>query len=863
MLSLSERALGSSSSNQDNVTFLTSVAYLQPLRQDNCSAFVKETQDVMASSSTRLQGLNMLELALRQNFDIYDKAKWSDVLIEFLKEPISTDCKEKVCSIFNVIIDYWAKDPVGNKENMMKLHLSLCPLLIDIANGNFEWKESAFQCLVAIVKGFPSTLVKHEESIQKLIVKQTNSVSSKSFEAFAECYSYLPAVQRTSSPEYYKDSWICQYKFTLNTMNALLNNILTYISEDEKVQIPNSEYYEYDFKPKDDFENRMIAVRQFINFSRCLATLLSTKSKHPVQVPIQQTLDCIGRLFAIEKIAGLSATSMENQILLSSLCQLQIAALALLEPILTNFGNHVVPFTGFICDLLKLALRASHLPNISRKPISQIRHVVWKLLKVWLGSQSAKGAAFKIIEQATIIKELLHDISIQEKPPEMPVPQPQGKSKKNAVVVDVSNNNYVNENWYVLCKEALKALKRILYGGGCFLDKKMFQEILSKVVVIAYAIHPSADIPFPYTNEACRKNLYDVLLALTVIAKPSQIDTLQHTIVIFENAKQDSSNKVTSVCCKAAATCRFALHPKKPPIRDTEGNQNLVPATSLVGRFAEFSRDDIYIENLPPVEEDVPEEPDQVDQAYPSDNEMPAEDYAQADDNYSEHEDDNQCNGEEVLEIQNASQSQEDEEESEEEGDADEYEDEERSFDEEMNEEVDLQPDHMYIPNTGELQELNPAIIAPENEHSVNLQPEYEELRPSENKVQDNALGTIISKSMHMNGVHNSVPDEAIASVSTDNNVPNINGIYSCEYEVEEEEEDEEEAVEEEASAHYPAEKRVPEFIETPAAKKQKVDVDDEINRDEDEETDQRSKSPTLEEMKADFIFGDGEGMKS
>lgn len=405
--------------------------------------------------------------------------------------------------------------------------------------------------------------------------------------------------------------------------------------------------------------------------------------------------------------------------------------------------------------------------------------------------------------------------------------------------------NFVNKSQQAVCREALKALECILYSGAGFISKNLFQEIFSKIVQIAFAVSSSGEYPYPYDDDICRKRLYSVLLAVVVVPRIDQREPIQCASGFFRRALQDPSTKVVRFIHKAMATCRLYLHPRKPVpvIKDVE-EQQIKP--NAVIRFSEWSSED-YVPNLPPVENvsNVSENINpRVAQTFrnPNEGEMPSDEYMQIDAHYSDQAAENQCNGEELLEIQNSSQCQDDVDSS----DEDEEEEEDHSEDEELIRNVEYaemqSAENLYIPGTSKA--LNPVRTTESSEQNVG---EEYELRPSKSDESN--------KNMHLNGVRsNLVPEEQIPSASAQN-VANENGVYDDEDEVEEEEGEEDE---EEEIVGYPAEKRGPDCFET-RAKKQKIE---EVNEKPQEER-EGSRSPTLGEMKADFCCNELDTVKS
>lgn len=263
--------------------------------------------------------------------------------------------------------------------------------------------------------------------------------------------------------------------------------------------------------------------------------------------------------------------------------------------------------------------------------------------------------------------------------------------------------------------------------------------------------------------------------------------------------------QVRKLSNKVPVMYRLQFYPKRPLPLCSDNKQRQPNISNEVLRYSEWSSPE-YVQNIKI--ETVSETPENVninvEQSFQNENEIEME----IDTHYHEQVIENQCNGEDLLEIQTSSQCQDDIESDEEE----EEEEEERSYgDEEINQEEHLQ--EMYIP-TSRKSPL-PVQINAETVQSI-TEPEYEELTPCI-KSEENALNTS-NKDKCVNGEDNVQHDEEVPSSSTQ--VTNENGIFGADDDDLDEENDDEE---EEENETFPAEKKAESY--DPPPKKQKVEV--------------------------------------
>lgn len=254
---------------------------------------------------------------------------------------------------------------------------------------------------------------------------------------------------------------------------------------------------------------------------------------------------------------------------------------------------------------------------------------------------------------------------------------------------------------------------------------------------------------------------------------------------------------------------RLQFYPKRPLPLCSDNKQRQPNISNEVLRYSQWSSPE-YVQNLKI--ETVSETPENVninvEQSFQNENEIEvhSEEFMEVE-HYNDQIIENQCNGEDLLEIQASSQSQDDIESDEEE----EEEEEERSYgDEETNQEEHLQ--EMYIPASRK--SPLPVQINAETVQSI-TEPEYEELTPCI-KSEENSLNTS-NKEKCVNGEDNVIHEE-VPSSSTQ--VTNENGIFGVEDDDLDEENDDEE---EEESETFPAEKKAESY--DPPPKRQKVEV--------------------------------------
>lgn len=271
------------------------------------------------------------------------------------------------------------------------------------------------------------------------------------------------------------------------------------------------------------------------------------------------------------------------------------------------------------------------------------------------------------------------------------------------------------------------------------------------------------------------------------------------------------SFQVRKLSNKVPVMYRLQFYPKRPLPPCSDNKQRRPNVSNEVLKHTAWSTPE-YVPNIKI--ETVSETPENVnlnvEQSFQNENdiEVHSEEFMEVEPQYHEQVIENQCNGEDILEIQTSSQCQDDIESDEEE----EEEDEERSYgDEEINQEEHLQ--EMYIPASRK--SPLPVQINAETVQSI-TEPEYEELTPCI-KSEENVLNTS-NKDKCVNGEDNVMHDDEVPSSSTQ--ITNENGIFGMDDDDLDEENEEEE---EEENELVLAEKRAENC--DPPPKRQKVEV--------------------------------------
>ncbi|GBN60403.1 hypothetical protein AVEN_205278-1, partial [Araneus ventricosus] len=287
----------------------------------------------------------------------------------------------------------------------------------------------------------------------------------------------------------------------------------------------------------------------FKSLCQCMAKMMSSENRF-VRLPIEGLLEILHRVFRMEKIIkGQNQDPMIGCLKLGY-SQMLIGAYVVLEALILNFPM-MEQSLNFVF-LMNMSLDAMEEISFSQSSLSQVRGSTWKLIDVWLKQFGAKASS-NLARDKTILQEILADIDIGE------------KQLKTGMVEEKNQK----ANKIFACTHALKVLRNLLETSSCYMEKNRLDEICNTLLrtskVVVRHISPIKPFPVPYSDEKCRKMLYDTLLACSIYSDPLQSKCIVEAQNIFNAASRDTSTKVRRICHRFRKLSRYYLNPRKPP----------------------------------------------------------------------------------------------------------------------------------------------------------------------------------------------------------------------------------------------------------------------------------------------------------
>ncbi|KAG8545993.1 hypothetical protein GDO81_019950 [Engystomops pustulosus] len=119
-----------------------------------------------------------------------------------------------------------------------------------------------------------------------------------------------------------------------------------------------------------------------------------------------------------------------------------------------------------------------------------------------------------------------------------------------------------------LCSAALRALCSIILYGGSLIKEDSHRRLQELSIPLLIRLQQGPDQWIgPYTNSECRKQLYRLLLSLTLTPSPRLPPPLHCAIRIFRLGLTEENLQVSMFCTEALAICRVIIHPRVPTLQ--------------------------------------------------------------------------------------------------------------------------------------------------------------------------------------------------------------------------------------------------------------------------------------------------------
>ncbi|XP_026581827.1 proline-, glutamic acid- and leucine-rich protein 1-like, partial [Pseudonaja textilis] len=246
-------------------------------------------------------------------------------------------------------------------------------------------------------------------------------------------------------------------------------------------------------------------------------------------------------------------------------------------------GPRLVRFGGALVRLFPQVLNTWRAgqefpsPGLQR-PYSAVRARLYQVLDLWV---QVAGAASGLLlghssQSDALLGHLIQDIS----PPSdalkiQPSPALEGKpsAAKKAKLSPASglgcpfrkHDPQANSD---VCLAALQGLSRAVLTSGSLMREQLHTRLQELAIPLLIRLG-QADLPLgsPYASAGCRRELYRLLLALSLAPAPSCPPPLHCAVRLLSQGRTDPNLLVSSFCTEASVICNALLHPRVPSLQ--------------------------------------------------------------------------------------------------------------------------------------------------------------------------------------------------------------------------------------------------------------------------------------------------------
>ncbi|XP_053318525.1 proline-, glutamic acid- and leucine-rich protein 1 isoform X2 [Spea bombifrons] len=543
------------------------------------SALLSSCNSRLMSASTRVEGLSLLSLVVEESpTDVFQAhcVSW----IRGVLQVIQSQDPPRVVSFAVFVLRSLLAHSSALPELSREISINQIPGLLTSLLGLRR------QCLVPALEGIRSCLISYPRACGSLRGKLTTFLLSlldvenvQIQELACHCFSLLPSLgSGFSQGVKHTENWERQIQGVLCSLHSVFQQLYQSAeTESSRYQGPGTEL-ELPSLEDDGTHNVLQLVRRFSALGQCVSLLLREQFPAPVRVPVSDLLSFVCRVINVSP-KNLSWQGEESLKLLL-LPRVHRNALDILEATIIACGSRLLPYSAVICRLFPQLLSSwgavrgvTGMPLGQERPYSSLRGSVYRVLDKWV---TVCGVSSGVLQGPAhhsdiLITHLLSDIT----PPADTVKisgfvQLGAKKQKVSEVTDGDFQGHrkgeVSAN-IELCASALKVLCSVFLHCGSIIKEETHRlQELSIPLLIRLQQGPENWLG-PYISSECRKELYRLLLCLTLTPSPRLPAPLHCAIKIFRGGMIEESVQVSVFCTEALAICRVLIHPRAPSLQ--------------------------------------------------------------------------------------------------------------------------------------------------------------------------------------------------------------------------------------------------------------------------------------------------------
>ncbi|KAE8620202.1 hypothetical protein XENTR_v10010148 [Xenopus tropicalis] len=544
------------------------------------SGLLSSCNSRLISAGTRVEGLSLLALAVEESpTGVFEQhcVSWLRSILQIIQSQDPPRVVSLAVFVLRSLLAHSSALPELSREISTNHIPGLLTSLLGLRR----------QCLVPALEGIRSCFISYPRACGSLRGKLTafllsliDAENQQIQEVACQCYSLLPSlgsgfsqgIKHTENWERQIQSVICSlHTVFLQLYQGSETDTARYEGSGTELELPPVE---------DDGTHSVLQLaRRFTALAQCMRLLLREQFPAPVRVPVSDVLSLVCRVVNVSP-KNLSWHGEESLKLLL-LPRMHSSVLEILEATMIACGPRLLPFSAVICRLFPQLLLSwaavkgmAGIPSGQERPYSSLRCSVYRVLETWV---TMCGISSGVLQGPThhsdiLLANLLSDITPPTDAIKMSSFVQLGAKKQK--VSEVGGDDFQSHRKrdttanVELCTAALKGLCCVVLHCGSVIKEDVHRRLQELSIPLLLRLQQGPDQWLgPYTSSECRKELYRLLLCLTLTPNPRLPAPLHCAIKIFRVGISEESLQVSRFSTEALAICRILIHPRVPSLQ--------------------------------------------------------------------------------------------------------------------------------------------------------------------------------------------------------------------------------------------------------------------------------------------------------
>ncbi|GES91308.1 proline-, glutamic acid- and leucine-rich protein 1 [Rhizophagus clarus] len=530
-------------------------------------------------TNARWAGVCFIKISLKQSEELFvqNLQSWTTSLMVLLTKSEPTFILKEIITALTEIFNKTQNKPELQREITTQQLPRFNTFLIKLSGLNKELLPTILNALSHSVKNFPTIFRPVNDQTQKLclniLLDDTCYYESELVKMAIECFPRIINFGGKLNMDY--------WKLTLLKLVGSLNNILDRLFDtidEEKGISKKLTGFEMPQVSEDYVVAFPILFSRFKCLSECLISLISLPTSSPVQIPVNQILDLLYRVYNIYDVSFVTDSKDKNEYytLMLGIPSLLINCNKVLSAVTLSVGEHLTRHLRMVSSILLKLLNNSKTRWLLR--VSTYNLISLCMQKYGIGLTNFISSSILlsfVIDDIEIIQKSQYDVSINTT-----VSTNNKKSGKKKESTQITNSDalvsssgiiYLQTNSDVQCS-ALEVLKILLKtcGSSISSNKRLSLDniLLSRILL--------RNISSTYNSKY-------------------QPTILPHALRIFSAGQNSQSIQLRSFCSYALSICDLIFHNRLPPLERTSANISITQQLehTTIENISQLS----YIEN--------------------------------------------------------------------------------------------------------------------------------------------------------------------------------------------------------------------------------------------------------------------------